>query len=91
MKTIKDVYLKPKDLLIEPMKDFHEKKEGEFNTKIKENIDYNVGKIVLGGAEIPTEVIGKTIYYMKNIGTNVDIPEIGKYELVNYEHTYLIF
>lgn len=80
------IVLNPKDLLVKPVEDYWTKQKAYATQSEK---GFSVGTVEHVGKEIPTEWIGKIVYYHTGMGTKLDIKGIGVYELIS-EHTKLM-
>ena len=70
-------------MLVTKINDYYTKgKPGILNTTISKNLNYNVGVIVHVGDDLPEQWIRKIIYYHKNIGVEINLSELGEYDLV---------
>lgn len=74
-------------MLVSPIIDYY-KKTGSF--KPDSAIDYSVGTIKAIGSDLPKEIIGKVIYYHRNIATKIDLKKFGKFDLVTESLKLLI-
>lgn len=87
--AVLEVELNPTDYLVEKVKDYYKVKEG-IDTNVNKEDSHAVGIIVAGGEEVSEKVIGKIIYYHKNIATEVNAKGIGTFDLVTFHQKLLI-
>jgi hypothetical protein len=85
------IELNPTDLLVTPISDYFTKvREGILNTTITKDDTYSVGIIEHVGNKLDPMIIGHIIYYHKNIGIEVNLGNLGRYNLIQWETKLLV-
>ena len=85
------ILLNPTDMLVSRLSDYFTKTDkGTLDTSITKDNKFNVGIIEYIGKELSQTWIGKIIYYHKDIGMEMDVKNIGKYDLITKEVRLLI-
>lgn len=84
---MKKILLNPTDMLVSLLDDYYTK-DNSFT--ITEKADYSVGVIEAVGLDLDESLIGKIIYFHRDIGEKIDLKNIGKYILVTQSMKLLI-
>lgn len=81
-----DVILNKTDLLVSPLEDYYSKNKSFATEKDK---PCDVGIVEAVGYELPSDVVGKVIYYHSGMATGVNLKGVGIFDLVP-DHSKLL-
>ena len=79
-KGLENVWIQDKSMLVENINDYYTK-SGDFT--IVKDVTYLVGKIIKVGNYWDKNRVGSIVYYYKDIGTNINIKNLGSFTLIS--------
>lgn len=81
------IYIPKTKIAVTPILDYYgtNQNNSKINTNIKENQTFDIGVIEAVGDEQYNHLLGKVVFHTKGFGSTVNIPDLGKFKIVDME------
>lgn len=82
--------LNSRDMLVRFLPDYNKTKVDGFDSRTDRDVEYWSGVIEAVGDGLDDQLVGCVVYFRKETSTVLEIPDFGKYHLVNDDHKLLV-